>query len=69
MSPLIHKSLTWSIVASVVLGAAWLADSVNDARQSVAREHLVQRAPARAPVRDAGVESPLQAEVKHPAVR
>lgn len=69
MSPLIHKSLTWSIVVSVVLGAAWLADSVNDARQSVAREQLVQRAPARTPVRDAGAESPMQVELKHATVR
>mgnify|MGYP000455662725 CR=1 FL=1 len=69
MSPLVHKSLTWSIVASVVLVSAWLADSVSDARESGAREHLVQRSPARVPVREAVVESPLQTEVKHPTVR
>lgn len=31
MSPLIHKSLTWAIVSTVVLMAAWLASSVQDA--------------------------------------
>ncbi|UXH78609.1 hypothetical protein [Roseateles amylovorans] len=31
MSPLIHKSLTWSIVGTVVLMSAWLADNVQDA--------------------------------------
>lgn len=69
MSPIVHKSLTWSIVASVVLVSAWLADSVSDARESVAREHLVQRVPARTPVRETVVEPPLQAEVKHATVR
>ena len=30
MSPLIHKSMTWAIVSSVVLTSAWLANSVQD---------------------------------------
>ena len=30
MSPLIHKSMTWAIVGSVVLMSAWLASSVQD---------------------------------------
>ncbi len=31
MSPLVHKSLTWSIVGTVVLISAWLADNVQTA--------------------------------------
>ncbi len=30
MSPLIHKSMTWAIVSTVVLTSAWLANSVQD---------------------------------------
>ena len=30
MSPLIHKSMTWAIVSTVVLTSGWLANSVQD---------------------------------------
>lgn len=43
MSPLIHKSTTWTIVSAVVLTAAWLAASVQNARdQGSLRMRLVQ---------------------------
>lgn len=47
MSPLIHKSLTWAIVSSVVLVSTWLASSVQDAHdQGGFRLRLVQQGAA-----------------------
>lgn len=47
MSPLIHKSLTWAIVGSVVLMSTWLANSVQDAHdQGGFRLRLAQQGAA-----------------------
>ena len=47
MSPLIHKSMTWAIVSSVVLISAWLASSVQDKHERGGfRLHLAQQGAA-----------------------
>ena len=47
MSPLIHKSMTWAIVSSVVLTSAWLANSVQDKHERGGfRLHLAQQGAA-----------------------
>lgn len=66
MSPLIHKSMTWAIVSSVVLTSAWLANSVQDKHERGGfRMRLAEQgaAPA-ASATPAVTPAPLQAQAK-----
>ena len=67
MSPLIHKSMTWAIVSSVVLTSAWLASSVQDKHERGGfRLHLAQQGAAPA---SAGPAAQLQTKIQLAAVK
>lgn len=54
MPPLIHTSVTWSIVGAVVALSAWLASNVQDARdQGGFRWRVAERATTAAPAPNA----------------
>ena len=69
MSPLIHKSMTWAIVSSVVLTSAWLASSVQDKHERGGfRLHLAQQGAAPASAVPAAQLQP-QAKIQLAAVK
>ena len=64
MSPLIHKSMTWAIVSTVVLTSGWLANSVQDKHERGGfRLPLAQQNASSAPSSAAPVHLP-QARVQ-----
>jgi hypothetical protein len=65
MSPLIHKSMTWAIVSSVVLTSAWLANSVQDKHERGGfRMRLAEQGATPASGATAVVPAHLQAQAK-----
>ncbi|WP_431264547.1 hypothetical protein ACQ859_02965 [Roseateles chitinivorans] len=65
MSPLIHKSMTWAIVSSVVLTSAWLANSVQDKHERGGfRMRLVEQGAAPASATPPLVQAHLQAQAQ-----
>lgn len=65
MSPLIHKSMTWAIVGSVVLTSAWLANSVQDKHERGGfRMRLAEQGATPASAAPAVTPAHLQAQTK-----
>jgi len=65
MSPLIHKSMTWAIVSSVVLTSAWLANSVQDKHERGGfRMRLAEQGATPASTTPAVTPAHLQAQAK-----
>ena len=65
MSPLIHKSMTWAIVSSVVLTSAWLANSVQDKHERGGfRMRLVEQGATPASAAPSVVQAQLQAQAR-----
>jgi hypothetical protein len=65
MSPLIHKSMTWAIVSTVVLTSAWLANSVQDKHERGGfRMRLAEQGATPASATPAVIPTRLQAQAK-----